>query len=128
MLSVLESGVLNDRADAGRSFSAMLAGKSVADWRQSQFCEYGNVQMVRDGRYKLVIWHGTGKHRLFDLVEDPREERDLANMPEQAYRLREMSDLLRGHYGRYSLPDRYGAGPGGPDSTNATSPWSISAG
>lgn len=37
--------------------------------------------MVRDGRYKLNLYHDTGETQLFDLQEDPGELRDLARDP-----------------------------------------------
>lgn len=112
---------------AGTSFRHVLAGDSAKNWRHMQFCEYGNVQMVRDSRYKLVIWHDTGKHRLFDLHDDPREERDLAIMPEHAKRCEDMLNRLRDYYDRFSLLDLSGVRPGGPETTNITSPWSRGA-
>ncbi len=110
---------------AGRSFQGLLAGQEDPGWRQVQFCEYGTVQMIRDPRYKLVVWHDTGRHRLFDLREDPRETRDLADMPEHQARCREMLSRLRDYYDRYRLPETSGLRPGGPDSTNVTSPWVL---
>ena len=50
---------------AGKSFRHILAGDSAENWRQMQFCEFGNVQMVRDSRYKLVIWQDTGQTPAF---------------------------------------------------------------
>ena len=112
---------------AGKSFRHILAGDDAENWRQMQFCEYGNVQMVRDSRYKLVIWHDTGQLRLFDLHDDPREERDLAKMPEHANRCKDMLSRLQNYYDRFSLPDTSGVRPGGPETTNVTSPWSREA-
>jgi len=108
---------------AGQSIKAILAGADSANWRQQQFCEYGDVQMVRDDRYKLVHWHGTDDHRLFDLHEDPREEHDLAQMQEHESRCLEMLKQLRDYYSRYSLPEKSGIRPGGPEPTNDSSPW-----
>ncbi len=113
---------------AGRSFAEILAGRTSGDWRQMQFCEYGNVQMVRDERYKLVIWNDTGKYRLFDLKEDPREERDLAAKPEHRNRCKDMLNEISCYYDRYSLSENSGTRPGGPEPTNVTSPWICETG
>ena len=110
---------------AGKSFRHILAGSGAQNWRQTQFCEYGDVQMVRDGRYKLVIWHDVDEYRLFDLENDPREEHDLAKMPEYKNCCQEMLDQIRDYYSRYSLPDKSGTRPEGPEATNMTSPWNC---
>ncbi len=125
ILDLTGTGRPNDVNYAGRSFARLLANGSMNDWRQQQFCEYGNVQMIRDERYKLVVWHDSGLHRLFDLEEDPREEHDLATMSEHRHRCEEMLDQLSGYYGRFSLPEHSGLRPGGPEPTNSSSPWSI---
>lgn len=113
---------------AGRSFRHILAGDCAENWRKMQFCEYGSVQMIRDSRYKFVVWHDTGNHRLFDLCSDPREEHDLAKMPEFANLCEVMRSRLREYYGRFSLPHMSGVRPGGPEITNITSPWNREAG
>jgi arylsulfatase A-like enzyme len=81
--------------------------------------------MVRDGRYKLVIWHDVDEYRLFDLENDPREEHNLAKMPEYKNRCQGMLDRIRDYYSRYSLPDKSGTRPEGPEATNMTSPWNC---
>jgi arylsulfatase A-like enzyme len=37
--------------------------------------------MYRDGRWKLVTYHGKGIDELYDLQEDPWEHRDLSPDP-----------------------------------------------
>jgi hypothetical protein len=37
--------------------------------------------MLRDRRYKLINYHGTGKGQLFDLQDDPNEHRNLWSDP-----------------------------------------------
>ncbi len=113
---------------AGRSYKEVLTGRTIGDWRQCQFCEYGNVQMVRDESYKLVLRHDIGEHRLFDLEEDPREERNLATVAKHGSRCREMRIQLRDYHSCNNLPEKSGTRPGGPEPTNVTSPWSIETG
>jgi len=36
-----------------------------------------NATMIRRGRYKLNVWHGTGEGELYDLEEDPMEQDNL---------------------------------------------------
>lgn len=38
--------------------------------------------MIRGERYKLNLYHDTGERQLFDLTEDPEEQRDLSCCPE----------------------------------------------
>jgi choline-sulfatase len=40
-------------------------------------------RMIRQGRHKLVYYHGYPP-QLFDLADDPREERDVAGLPRYA--------------------------------------------
>lgn len=115
------------RRYAGRSYLEALRGHEAAGWRDAQFCEYGDVQMIRTGRYKLVRYTAGNRERLFDLVEDPRESVDRADEPALAGIRSELGRRLADYYGRYSQADRAGAMPGGPAFTNTTSPWWIAA-
>ena len=58
----------------------------------------GLQQMLRVGRYVALRTRigedGGGKVRLFDVVADPFESRDLADAPEHAARVSEMKDVL----------------------------------
>jgi len=63
--------------------------------------------------------------RLFDLQQDPREVNDLSTIPEHQNRCREMSDQIGDYYARYSLAEKSGTRPGGPEPTNCTSPWNL---
>lgn len=66
----------------GRSYRPQLVeAAGAADWEQVQICEYADVRMVRDERHKLVRRLPDGPDLLFDLREDPRETRDVADDP-----------------------------------------------
>jgi arylsulfatase A-like enzyme len=70
--------VLEGRTDHHRDF--VLSG--LRDWR-----------LAWDGRYKYITGFGRGGDLLFDLVEDPDEDRNLAAQPPpEALRMR---DVLR---------------------------------
>ena len=71
-----------------------LARNSATPWIDETFSEYctdavpawtGGMavrqRMIRSGRWKLIYYHGY-RPQLFNLVEDPRELRDLAEYPE----------------------------------------------
>ncbi|MBI83582.1 MAG: hypothetical protein CMJ81_10325 [Planctomycetaceae bacterium] len=47
--------------------------------------------MFHDGRYKLIYYPVGNVRQLFDIAEDPREQRDLSSMPGQAKRLESMT-------------------------------------
>ena len=109
---------------AGRSLLPMLTGQDLSEpWRAVQFGEYGNVRMIRDQRYKLVIYCADNYCRLFDLEDDPAEETDIAGMPEQAMRIEQMKAQLDAHFRRYEVKQNSGVRNGGPEKTNFTSPW-----
>jgi arylsulfatase A-like enzyme len=63
----------------GRSFKPQLMGETPADWRTSMFYRYyeeSGVPMhygVRNRRYKLIYFTGTGEWELYDLQEDKNE-------------------------------------------------------
>ncbi len=57
---------------AGTSYAPLLRGDAV-DWDNTLFGEYGDLRMIRDERWKLVIRYPTGPHDLFDLASDPQE-------------------------------------------------------
>ena len=52
--------------------------------------------MVSQGDYKLIIYPTIGKRLLFNLREDPLEERNLAEAPEHAARIDSMMRILAG--------------------------------
>lgn len=62
----------------------------------SVFAGYKDVQrMVRQGRWKLIRYPQVGVTQLFDLHDDPWETRNLADNPEHAARVEELSETLR---------------------------------
>jgi arylsulfatase A-like enzyme len=53
--------------------------------------------MIRDGRYKLTVYHGTGggaEAELYDMTEDPNELNDLYSSPEAGAVRQELTDKL----------------------------------
>jgi choline-sulfatase len=56
---------------------------------------YRHLQrMVTQGDFKLIVYPSIGKRLLFNLREDPFETRDLAEDPEQAGRIEELTNVL----------------------------------
>ncbi len=110
---------------AGRSYLPLLQGHQMPGWRDEQFCEFGDVQMIRTQRFKLVRYITDGIVRLFDLQADPREMRDVIDEPGLANVRQELEQRLNQYYQVYSFPGKSGGTPGGPPLTNQTSPWAL---
>jgi choline-sulfatase len=109
---------------AGRSYLPLLDGREDSQWRDAQFCEYGDVQMIRTSRFKLVRYCSERRVRLFDLQADPREMHDLADASEFSRTKKELERRLDGHFTRYTVTGKAGYGFG-PPLTNMTSPWAL---
>jgi arylsulfatase A-like enzyme len=80
-----------DRHYPGRSFLPTLTrAQSIADWKQVQFGEYGDLRMARSATHKLIRRHGRGDDQLFDLVADPRETHNVIGDPAHAHVVQEL--------------------------------------
>jgi arylsulfatase A-like enzyme len=62
----------------GRSYALLVTGKPLpkkTTWRLALCAHYGNSDMVREERYKMVSRNqGKGPNELYDLVTDPAEK------------------------------------------------------
>lgn len=65
--------------------------------------EYGALRMLRTERWKLVL-RREGPAELYDLEQDPGEERNLAGRPEHAERQAALTVRLEEWFDRYSTP------------------------
>jgi arylsulfatase len=86
----------------GVEIPASVEGRSMVGQRRRDWF-YGEIdegalatRMIHDGRYKLVYYPAGNSRQLFDLVEDPNEQHDLAPTPEHAGRLERLTELLIG--------------------------------
>lgn len=73
----------------GKSFASLLRGEALTEGQSGNdaifvYDEYGPVRMVRSKGWKYVHRYPYGPHELYDLVNDPGEERNLAD--DGAYR------------------------------------------
>ncbi len=71
----------------------------AADWPDTAFAETYAIgqrpaRMLRSGRWKLVVYHGSEHPQLFDMVADPDETNDLGTDPEYAEIRRNLTDLV----------------------------------
>lgn len=62
------------------------------------------IKSVRRGRYKF-LWGSDGRHELYDLQEDPKEERNLIDDPEYDSQRMQLEALLREQYERYATTE-----------------------
>jgi arylsulfatase A-like enzyme len=77
-----------------RSLWPMLTGQAPRDhFRDDIYCEYYNANpdsdprwltMVRTHDYKIIVRHGADLGELYDLSEDPGENRNLWDAPDYA--------------------------------------------
>ena len=105
-------GFENQDADAlpGRSFAALLKGKSMPDRENIVvYDEYGPVRMIRTREWKYVHRYPYGPHELYNLVEDANEEHNLIDAPEQQQRVIDMKAQLEAWFVRYVNPDLDGS-------------------
>lgn len=85
----------------GKSWASLFAGTNAA-WRDEFFFDYWSanpgalppMQAVRTDRYKLIDYLAKPVKELYDLKNDPQEQRDLYDHPEYAAVQREMEARL----------------------------------
>lgn len=79
----------------GRSLRPLIEGKDVA-WRDYAFCQRGDrARMLRTDRYKYTFCQKPPVIALYDLQNDPQEDRNLAADPAYAETVRRMHRRLR---------------------------------
>ncbi|HEU5329567.1 MAG TPA: sulfatase-like hydrolase/transferase [Thermomicrobiales bacterium] len=76
-----------DGADLSPLLRADLSDNPLASWTERPVFAEGvtagePVRLVRQGRYKLIYYHGYSMPQLFDLAEDPYEQHDLCQSVE----------------------------------------------
>jgi arylsulfatase A-like enzyme len=85
----------------GKSIAPILAGKATKV-RDVLYTAYRDCQRaVRDDRWKLIRYPLVDKTQLFDLQSDPHELTNLADKPEHAAKVAEMTALLKKEMERY---------------------------
>ncbi len=93
----------------GQSFAPVLTNKHpLLPWRNHQICEYGDVRMIRDHRYKLVRRYPDGPNEFFDLHKDPREVVNLYDETRYQTRIATLTDTLDDFFKAYADPIKNG--------------------
>ena len=72
--------------------SAGRAAAQLALWRDQRRAQ--GTRMIHDGRHKLIYYPYGNRIQLFDLAEDPNEERDISGSPAYADVQRRLEGLL----------------------------------
>jgi arylsulfatase A-like enzyme len=85
----------------GRSFAPILAGKDVAEWPDAVYGEYGRARMIRTRQWKYIHRADGGPHELYDLVKDPEETTNLAEVADYREQRIAMRERLRGWFEQY---------------------------
>jgi arylsulfatase A-like enzyme len=94
----------------GKSFNESLCNESSKRHEHIVvFDEYGPVRMVRTERYKYVHRYESGLNELYDLENDPKEERNLIGELEWRATEKEMQDRLFDWFSNYVDPERDGS-------------------
>ncbi len=87
-------GVSGPTTSDGIDFTATLHDPTKAA-RSTMIFAYKNVQRaIRDERWKLIRYPQVDRTQLFDLQSDPHEVTNLADKPEQAVKVTELTALL----------------------------------
>ena len=99
----------------GRSLVEVAWGRVPEDWRRSiyyQYFEYPSVHAVRrhygvrNDRYKLIrFYYDIAAWEFYDLVEDPKEMRNLIDDPSYQNVIRDMKTELEVLQKQYRVPD-----------------------
>lgn len=94
----------------GRSFAALLRGEPFTQPESIVvFDEYGPVRMIRTTQWKYVHRYPYGPHELYNLAEDPDEERNLYGEHGPGGIVEELKARLDEWFCRYADPGLDGA-------------------
>jgi arylsulfatase A-like enzyme len=101
------------RADIGRTLRPLLEGEQT-EWRRHVCGETDHSAGVRDERFK-AIFYPEAATRMFDLVADPLEMKNLAADPDYAEVRSRLEEQLREHVRSREIYAGLGRGAAGKD-------------
>jgi arylsulfatase A-like enzyme len=87
----------------GRSFAEHLKGSELASWSDAVYMDQEATRVIRTNQYSY--WKrlkGTGKHELYDIQKDPKQENDLYGNPDYAEVVSELDRRLTRFFDTYS--------------------------
>lgn len=88
------AGVPIPKTVEATSFAPVLSGKSEVHHRYVFGYFRDSQRMVRDDRWKLIVYPQAKRKQLFDVINDPHELRDLSDDPAQAATRQRLQDEL----------------------------------
>ena len=89
----------------GQSFAPLLRGNAVPGRENVVvFDEYGPVRMIRTHEWKYIHRYPYGPHELYDLANDPGEDKNLVDEQGQQARIEQMEAQLEAWFVRYVDP------------------------
>jgi arylsulfatase A-like enzyme len=99
----------------GESMLPLFEQGDAANWRESVYYHYyhhgqHNVprhEGIRTDRYKLINFYTDGKYELYDLKNDPKELRSLADSPEHQSLKADLIKQLQGLRDKFELPKEH---------------------
>jgi arylsulfatase A-like enzyme len=110
LLDALDLPNPQDQTLPGRSFAALLRGKSLSGREHViVFDEYGPVRMIRSRDWKYIHRYPYGPHEFYDLAHDPDEAHDLIDSAEHQKCIAKMRGELDAWFLRYADPAVDGA-------------------
>jgi arylsulfatase A-like enzyme len=87
----------------GRSFAEHLKGSELASWSDAVYMDQEATRVIRTDQYSY--WKrlkGTGKHELYDIQKDPKQENNLYGNPDYAEVVSELDKRLTQFFDTYS--------------------------
>jgi arylsulfatase A-like enzyme len=90
----------------GRSFASILRSQAQVSAVRPivVFDEYGPTRMIRTKEWKYIHRYPYGPHELYDLLNDPKESRNLVSDPAYQPRIQELKAGLEDWFLQYSDP------------------------
>lgn len=98
------AGLKPEYAQVGISFADLVFGEGASSGRDFVISEYDREIMVFDGRWKMVVNREGEPYLLFDLLDDPDEQRNLAADVVHADQETRLLGLLAGIPGVAGIP------------------------
>lgn len=99
------AGVTPPLSMQGRDIAPLYKGRNREDWREDFYYEHPTLRRASfipasealvSKDWKYLYWPETRTEQLFDLTTDPREENDLASLPEHQDQLERLRERFAG--------------------------------
>jgi choline-sulfatase len=109
----------------GRSFHDLTRGKADGHWPDAVFGEYGDLRMIRTRSHKLIQRDRERRYELFDLIADPRETVNIANISSNSTLIKELSGRIDSYFEVFSEPNHSGLRVADMPRHNSDEDWRV---